>query len=656
LRVVKDKRGSRVIRRSVLLVALACLQSCSSMQVTQQQQQTNADFIDAKRLIAYGQVDEGINKLKQLTTQYPLNPEYRNTLKLQQEMKIAGLLQSAHAALDNQQPLEAEAIFNQVLALAPENQRALNGLKKVAIAQKHESIMQSAEQAFNKDDFDTARNLVRLMLAEDSTNEAARKLFEKLDEQAIEKVTTVPHIKSAFKKSVSLEFNNAPIKSVFEYIGKAGDLNFTFDRELSDAMQTSIMLRDTPIKEAIDTILTTNQLGKKILNENTILIYPLSRSQEYEELYVRSFYLNNMDAKQALALLQTVLKVEDVYVDEKLNTLVMRDSLASIKTAEKLIASQDLVEPEVMLEVEVMEVNRRNLEEIGIRYPTNVALGVRGEDDVDGRLTLAELKEFNSGMGVFTVTDPVLALNLMQKDTDTNLLANPKIRVKNRDKAKIHVGDKVPVLTSVSNSTGFVSQSVSYIEVGIKLEVEPIIQIQNQVSIKVKLEVSNIIDQITSSSGVVAYSIGSRNADTTLSLKDGETQILAGLFKDDETNTDYKVPGLSGLPFIGRFFTDKNKDRQKNEIVLLITPRILHNIVPANSVYTAFPSGINHSAKNRQGQYAMPQAQSQPAYQPSYSSAPPPVVPTDDEKQRDNAKTAQEFADQILQTDSYGGM
>ena len=655
MRIARDQKRLRIIRRSALLVALACLQSCSSMQETQQQQYTDAEFIAAKRLIAYGQVDEGIAKLKQLTTQYPLNPEYRNTLKLQQEMKIAGLLQSAHTALDNHQPLVAEKTFNQVLALAPENQRALNGLKKVASAQKHETIIQSAEQAFAKQDFDTARSLVRVVLAEDSTNEAARQLFEKLDEQAIEKVTAVPHIKSAFKKSVSLEFNNAPIKSVFEYIGKAGDLNFTFDHELSDAMQTSIMLRDTPIKEAIDTILTTNQLGKKILNENTILIYPLSRSQEYEELYVRSFYLNNMDAKQALALLQTVLKVEDVYVDEKLNTLVMRDSLESIKTAEKLIASQDLVEPEVMLEVEVMEVNRRNLEEIGIRYPTSAALGVRGEDDVDGRLTLAELKEFNSGMGVFTVTDPVLALNLMQKDTDINLLANPKIRVKNRDKAKIHVGDKVPVLTSVSNSTGFVSQSVSYIEVGIKLEVEPTILIQNQVSIKVKLEVSNIIDQITSSSGVVAYSIGSRNADTTLSLKDGETQILAGLFKDDETNTDYKVPGLSGLPFIGRFFTDKNKDRQKNEIVLLITPRILHNIVPANSVYTAFPSGINHSAKNGQGQYGgMPQPQ--PAYQPAYSSAPPPVVPTDDEKQRDNAKTAQEFADQILQKDSYGGM
>ena len=179
MRIARDQKRLRIIRRSALLVALACLQSCSSMQETQQQQYTDAEFIAAKRLIAYGQVDEGIAKLKQLTTQYPLNPEYRNTLKLQQEMKIAGLLQSAHTALDNHQPLVAEKTFNQVLALAPENQRALNGLKKVASAQKHETIIQSAEQAFAKQDFDTARSLVRVVLAEDSTNEAARQLFEK---------------------------------------------------------------------------------------------------------------------------------------------------------------------------------------------------------------------------------------------------------------------------------------------------------------------------------------------------------------------------------------------------------------------------------------------------------------------------------------------
>ena len=465
-------------------------------------------------------------------------------------------------------------------------------------------MLVNAQSAYDKQEPESAKIIVRTILAEDANHRAARTLYEQLDKQATNKKNSTPKIVSAFKKPITLEFKNAPIKSVFEYIGKAGKLNFTYDQELHDGLQTSIFLRDTPIQDAIEVILTTNQLGKKILNANTLLIYPLSRSQEYQELYVRSFYLNNMDPKRAMNLIKTVLKIKDVYIDEKLNTLVIRDTPETIQNAEKLIASQDLVEPEVMLEVEVMEINRRNLEEIGIRYPTQASVGVRGNATntsagvvtTPGQLTLAELKNFNSGLGVFTITDPVLALNLLQQNTDTNLLANPKIRVKNRDKARIHVGDKIPVLTSVANATGFVSQTVSYIEVGIKLDVEPTILLQDQVSIKVGLEVSNVTDQVKTDSGVLAYTIGSRNANTTLQLKDGETQILAGLFKDDEQRVSNQVPGLSSLPLIGRLFANKNNDKRKNEIVLLITPRILHNIAPANAVYTNFPSGINHSA------------------------------------------------------------
>lgn len=647
MKLNRDIGWVRTLKRSILLIAMVCLQSCSAMSSHQQQELVDQEFNDARQLIARGQLEAGTEKLAALVQQYPDNPHYRNTLKMHQDLKVAQRIKSAEMLLRQGDLNEAEAQFQSLLLTAPENQRALNGLKKVAIAQKHQTLFNSAEQAYAEQDLDTARALLRAILAEDTTHDPARTLFEQIDQQAMDKVNNVPQITSAFKQSVSLEFNNAPIKSVFEYIGKAGDLNFTFDRELSDSMLTSVILRNTPISDAIETILTTNQLGKKVLNENTILIYPLSRSQQYQELYVRSFYLNNMDAEQAMLLVKTVLQVEEVYIDEKLNTLVMRDTLDSIKTAEKLITSQDLVEPEVMLEVEVMEVNRRNLEEIGIRYPTQIALGVEGEDEVPGRLTLAELKEFNSDLGVFSITDPALALNLLHRDTDTNLLANPKIRVKNRDKAKIHVGDKVPVLTSVANSTGFVSQSVSYIDVGIKLEVEPTILIQNQVSIEVELEVSNIIDQVTSNSGVLAYSIGSRNAVTTLQLKDGETQVLAGLFTDDRQDNTYKIPGLSNLPFIGRLFTNISSDKQKSEIVLLITPRILHNIVPANSVYTAFPSGVSQAARSAQRPQAGPMA---PVAQNPMA---PIVIQTEEDEQERNATTAEEFARQIQ---SPGGM
>ena len=172
------------------------------------------------------------------------------------------------------------------------------------------------------------------------------------------------------------------------------------------------------------------------------------------------------------------------------------------------------------------------------------------------------------------------------------LLAN----VYARDRAKIHVGDKIPVLTSVASAQGFVSQNVNYIEVGIKLDVEPVIQMQDQVSIKVGMEVSNITDQVTTSSGVLAYTIGSRNANTTLQLRNNETQILAGLFRDDEQKTRRKVPGLGNLPLIGKLFSSNNEDKRKNEIVLLITPRIMHNLSPASSVYSLIPSGIAATA------------------------------------------------------------
>lgn len=636
------------IKWIAVFLSIFFLQSCTGLQAQDAREKQNRALASAKQLIAKGQLEEGLSKLKVLTEQHPNNPEFRNTLKLQTELKIARLVETAEMSLRKNLPFEAEGIFQEVLSNTPGNQRAIDGLRKIKIAHKHKRLILNAQQAYSQKEFDRSRTLVRAVLAENSANQDAKNLFVKLDEEAINKINKVPKIKSAFKKLVSLEFNNVPVKSVFEYIGKAGHLNFSFDREVSNAMLISIMLRDTPIQDALQTILTTNQLGQKVLNENTILIYPLSRSQEYQELYVRSFYLNNMAAKSAMRLIKTVLKAKDIYIDEKLNTLVMRDTLESIKTAEKLITSQDLVEPEVMLQVEVMEVNRRNLEEIGIKYPTQAGVGVQGTNGTVGKLTLSELKNFNSGLGVFSITDPLLVFNLLQQDTDTNLLANPKIRVKNRDKAKIHVGDKIPVLTSVSNSTGFVSQTVNYIEVGIKLEVEPTILIQNQVSIKVKLEVSNIIDQVSTNSGVLAYSIGSRNADTTLQLKDGETQILAGLFKDDEQNIRNQIPILSSLPLIGRFFTNNNRDKRKNEIVLLITPHILHNIVPVNSVYTVFPSGISHAVKNVQSNSF--------AREPLNPIAPiMPLIPTPIEKQSNNTSTDQEFVKQILQDAARDG-
>ncbi|MCB5187950.1 secretin and TonB N-terminal domain-containing protein [Methylobacillus caricis] len=592
------------ISLTLLVIALS---ACSSQEM--KQQQSDLEYQQVKTLINSGQVEEGMQRLQTLMRSFPQNPEYRAYFKQQQDMQLAILLKEADQLKYQKRWGEADIAYRRVLDMDEQNQRAQNGIQQMRVASTHDAMMQQAQTLFSNNDSEAAQQLARAVLAEDASHTGARALFEQIEQKRMDKLTNPPHIRSAFKRPISLEFKDVTIKSIFEFISQAAGINFTYDQELRGDQRTSVFLRNTPIEEAIEVILTSNQLAKKVLNDNTLLIYPLSRSQEYQETFVRSFYLSNTDAKKLMSMIKTVVKTKDIYIDEKLNTLVMRDTAEAIRTAEKLIISQDMAEPEVVLQVEVLEINRRSLENIGIRYPTSVSLGVQGRDTVNGtttlspgKLTVNELKNFNSNLGVFSISDPVLALNLLQQDTDTNLLANPHIRVKNREKAKIHVGDRIPVLTSVANSTGFVSQTVNYIEVGIKLDVEPTILLKDEVSIKVGLEVSNQTDRLTSSTGTVTYTIGTRNANTILRLKNGETQILAGLLRDDEQRISNGVPGLSKLPLIGRLFNDRNNDHSKKEIALLITPHIINNLTPADAIYTAFPAGVDRSSgANRNG-------------------------------------------------------
>ena len=616
----------------------------------------DASLEQARLYAARGQDDEAIRLLQPLVERNPRHPQYKNWLTLLQEKKLQKQVQQADSLLEGQQYDEADLLYQQVLQAAPNSRLAIDGLQKVQQARAHDAQIAQVKAAIAAEDFASAEFNLRGILAEQPAHVEARKLFEALEQKKSERAGIVQPLQSSLKKKVTLELKNTPVKNAFEYLGKAGDLNFSFDQELNEGIRVNVFLRDTPIEQALDVILTSHQLGKKVLNSNTLLIYPMSRAAQYEELFVRSFYLTHMDAKRALNMMKTVLRASDLYIDEKLNTLVIRDTMDRIKVAEKLIASQDLNEPEVMLEVEVMEINRRNLESLGIQYPSQIGVGVQGNaignsggtQPQAGKLTLTELRNFNGNLGVFTINDPALVLNLLHQDTDTNLLASPKIRVKNRDHAKIHVGDKIPVLTSVASAQGFVSQNVNYIEVGIKLDVEPVIQMQDQVSIKVGMEVSNITDQVTTSSGVVAYTIGSRNAKTTLQLRNNETQILAGLFRDDEQKIRRRVPGLGNLPIIGRLFSNDNQDKRKNEIVLLITPRIMHNISPANSVYSLIPSGVAATAN--------PLGAGNVRAAPAVETTPPAPVVTPESRQSSNVLNDGGFGAQIMNGTDTGSV
>ncbi|HEU4921959.1 MAG TPA: type II and III secretion system protein, partial [Burkholderiales bacterium] len=218
-------------------------------------------------------------------------------------------------------------------------------------------------------------------------------------------------------------------------------------------------------------------------------------------------------------------------------------------------------------------------------------------------ITLAEWQARSSELVTLAFPNPLFLFALKQQDGLTNVLANPRIRVKNKEKARIHIGDRVPVITTTAAATGgFVSESVSYLDVGLKLEVEPIIYLEDEVGIRVGLEVSNIAREIrTVGSNTLTYQIGTRNATTMLRLRDGETQILAGLINDQDRSTASRVPGIGDLPVLGRLFSHTRDEVVKTEIVLLITPRLVRTLARPDVRSMEFAAGTEASAGSPAG-------------------------------------------------------
>ena len=571
-------------------------------------------FDDGKRLLEEGKSEEGIARLEEAVKENPKNPEYRATLVRQRELLLARHLAEADALRGQGNVAGAERAYQKALGLDADNARAKTGLQRLHADTRLKQLLAQAAQLLDKGDSRGAETKLRAVLAENPELPEARALERRLADRAQSAAAAAPALKPAAAKPITLEFRDAPIRTVFEMISRTAGVNFVFDKDVRPDIRVTIFVRNSNIEDAVKLLLVTNQLERKVLNENSVLIYPNTpaKSKEYQSLVVRSFYLGNADAKQTQTMIKTMIRTSTVFIDEKLNLLIMRDTPEAVRMAEKLIAAQDLAEPEVMLEVEVLEVKRSKLQELGIQYPNqftvlnivpnpttivSTATGPVATTDsttTTSQLTLDILRGGPSANQVGVSPNPTL--NLRSESSDVNLLANPRIRVKNREKARIHIGDKVPVITTTSTANVGVSQNVSYLDIGLKLDVEPNVQLDDEVSIKVGLEVSNIVREITNRSGVLTYQVGTRNATTALRLKNGETQVLAGLITDEDRNNASKVPGLGDLPLIGRLFSTHRGDRTKTEIVLLITPRIVRNIIRPGFYSAEFNGGTDAAA------------------------------------------------------------
>lgn len=417
-------------------------------------------------------------------------------------------------------------------------------------------------------------------------------------------------------KPITLKFKDAKMKDVFNIITQLSGINFIFDEAVKDT-PVSIYLENASFQQAFDLLTNMNKLGKKILNETTVIIYPKTpdKNKQYEDMVLRTFHLNYMDAKKAINLIRTMIQVRKAYVNEDSNSIVVRDSADVVDVVEKILDANDMAEAEVVLDVEVIEMSDKNAQNVGLLLSNyNVQMGAFTPNNslmatsltsasttstttpattttnatIDNLLRVFTLK----GYGGF-VTVPNATYNLGKTLAKGEVLSNPKIRVKNKEKSKFNVGTRVPITTTTLNGT--LSQvNVQYVDVGVKVNAEPTIQLNNEISIKLSLEVSSILTKEKigdASSLTTVVTIGTRNVETVLSLKDGETSIIGGLIQNTSNNDKTKIFLLGDIPLIGPLLSNHNSSKDKTELLLAITPRLVRGVSVPLPGLASFSSG-----------------------------------------------------------------
>ncbi len=581
------KPSLRTLSLSVLVLALS---GCAAEMA----------YRDGRNLVEKDQVEAGLLKYQEAVDRDPGNAVYRSAYINARDRTTARLLAQAEQLTGEGKYALAAQDYQRVLALNPQNERARGGLRALEMADRHDKLLAQARASLEQKEFEAAKNRVGTVLTEKPDHAAGRALMREINEQAPQPPAE-SGLSKAYKTPITIEFREAPLKQVFDIISRRSGLNFIFDKDVKSDARTTIMLKNSTVESAIYFLLMTNQLEQQVMDSNTILIYPntAAKLKEYQETVVRTFYLSNAEAKTVANTLKTILKTRDVVADEKLNLVILRDSADAVKLAEKIIATQDQAEPEVMLDVEILEIKRSSLMKLGVDWPNTVGLSVLNGAGDGTKLKLRDLDFINRD--TIGVSALATTINVKKTDGDTNLLASPRIRVRNKEKAKVVIGEKVPVITTTISpgSGGFASESVSYVDVGLTLNAEPTIYLNNEVGIRIALEVSNLIDRVTTASGTTAYQIGTRQASTFLQLKDGENQVLAGLINSEERSTGNRVPGLGDMPILGRLFGSQTDDKQKTEIVLSITPHLVRNLQRPEITAAEFSAGTEANFRRK---------------------------------------------------------
>src|SRR5271169_1156116 len=403
--------------------------------------------------------------------------------------------------------------------------------------------------------------------------------------------TAPPMLNPSSTKPIDVAFaSDTSIKKIYAALGAAAGINIIYDPQLKDDKFT-LDLRGMTFQKALETAMRQAGHFYKVIDEKTILIAQDTQQnrKEYEDLVIRTFFLSNGDVKDVSAMMRSILDLRRLGTIPQLNAIVIRDTADKVAVAERLIDVNDKAKSEVVVDVELLQVNTTKLIDLGATLAARTVTATVVPGAGGGATTAATSLPWHAlkslGINDFTFTVPSITFNFIKDNTDSELLAKPQLRISEGEKAQLIIGDRVPIPVTtintqqaVGSTTGLAtSTSFQYQDVGIKIDMEPRVHHNKEVSLKLTIEVSQIASYVTASDGSQQPVIGTRTITSSIRLKDGETNFLAGLIRKDYSKTRNSIPILGDLPLIGQLFTHNSTNDQRTDLYLTLTPHIIRS-------------------------------------------------------------------------------
>jgi general secretion pathway protein D len=416
------------------------------------------------------------------------------------------------------------------------------------------------------------------------------------------RMTQEPILNPASREPIDFKFVASSVRDILNFLGASSGINVTFTADYRDPAGYSVQLDGVTLEQALQQVLSANGLFYKVLNERTILVIPdnVQNRAKYEEQVIRTFFLSHSDAQEMVQLLNIIGRVQgspivpSFVANKTQNSVTVRATAPLVAIMERIITSNDRPRAEVIVDVQILEVNRGRLKQFGLdlsRYSITGAFSPEAAPTVGTGGGMVEpqppfnLNTISAGISAadFYLAVPLAVVQFLETDSQTKLVAKPQLRGREGDEIKLNLGDEVPIPTTTFGSLGgagsVATQPISsfdYKNVGINVVMTPRVTFEGDIVLKLLVESSTRGPDVDIA-GQNLPSFGSRKVETNLRLRDGESTLLAGLLREDERRIYSGFPGLMRLPVFRQLFTSNDISSAQTDIVILLTPRIVRS-------------------------------------------------------------------------------